>query len=58
MARLYASEDFDRERLAMRINQAISQVETLKGQLIRVNRPPRVKFINRENSDRLIIAQG
>lgn len=42
MARLYASEDFDRERLAMRINQAISQVETLKGQLIRVNRPPQL----------------
>ncbi len=37
---IVCSEDFDRERLAMRINQAISQVETLKGQLIRVNRPP------------------
>lgn len=39
---IVCSEDFDRERLAMRINQAISQVETLKGQLIRVNRPPQL----------------
>lgn len=54
---IVCSEDFERERLAMRINQGISQGETLKGQLIRVNHPPRVKFINRENRDRLIIAQ-
>ena len=33
------TDDRDFERLAIRINTAISTVETLKGELIRVNRP-------------------
>lgn len=37
---IVCSEDFDRERLASRINEAIATVETLRCKLIRVNRPP------------------
>ncbi len=32
-------DDVDRERMARRINEAISAEETLRGKLIRVNRP-------------------
>jgi predicted nuclease of predicted toxin-antitoxin system len=34
-------DDVDRERMARRINEAISAEETLRGKLIRVNRPAR-----------------
>ena len=34
------TEDPNFERLATRINEAISTIETLSGKLIRVNRPP------------------
>lgn len=34
-------DDVDRERMARRINEAIASEETLRGKLIRVNRPAR-----------------
>ena len=33
-------DDQDKERMAARINEVISNEETLRGKLIRVNRPP------------------
>ena len=36
---IVCSNDMDRNRMATRINEAISAVETLRGNLIRVNRP-------------------
>jgi hypothetical protein len=36
---IVCTEDSNFERLAIRIHEAISTVETLKGKLIRVNRP-------------------
>jgi len=36
---IICTEDLNKERLATRINEAISTEETLKGKLIRVNRP-------------------
>lgn len=33
-------DDRDKERMSARINEVISNEETLKGKLIRVNRPP------------------
>jgi predicted nuclease of predicted toxin-antitoxin system len=38
---IVCSNDPDRNRMAMRINEAISAEETLTGKLIRVNRPSR-----------------
>lgn len=38
---IVCSDNPDRSRMAMRINEAISAEETLTGQLIRVNRPSR-----------------
>lgn len=36
---IICTEDLNRERLAIRINEAINSEETLKGKLIRVTRP-------------------
>lgn len=36
---IVCTEDLDRERQAARIHEAVSLVATLKGRLIRVNRP-------------------
>jgi predicted nuclease of predicted toxin-antitoxin system len=36
---IVCTDDKDRNRLAIRINEAISMEETLRGKLIRVNRP-------------------
>ena len=37
---IVCKDDRDRNRLAIRIHEVISREETLKGKLIRVNRPP------------------
>lgn len=41
---IVCTEDLDRDRLATRINQAISTEETLSGKLVRVNRPQQSTF--------------
>ncbi|MBD1807454.1 DUF5615 family PIN-like protein [Microcoleus sp. FACHB-SPT15] len=38
---IVCSNDLDRNRMAVRLNEAISAEETLTGKLIRVNRPSR-----------------